>query len=209
MPSAAHRSFSAARDHHVSVAMHDEARRIADRVRAGGASGDDRMVGALEAVADGDLARRQIDQRARDKERADLARPVALQDQRVFRDGVEAADARTDQNAGADSVGFLRSRGEAAESAIASSAAAMPNRMKVIDAALLLAATSSCRGRTHADRPRRRRVHRRAAPCRRSGTAESSTLKCSILFAPELAGNQPLPRGFAPSGKWRDQDQCP
>jgi hypothetical protein len=37
---------------------------VADGVRAGGAGGDDRMVRALEAVADRDLARREVDQRA-------------------------------------------------------------------------------------------------------------------------------------------------
>ena len=46
MPSRLIGRFRAARDHHVGIAERDQPRRIADRMRAGRAGGDDRMVRA-------------------------------------------------------------------------------------------------------------------------------------------------------------------
>ncbi len=69
----ADRRLGAAGDHHVGIVPHDHPRRVADRVRAGGAGGDHRMVGPLEAVADRDMAAGEVDQRRRNEERAELA----------------------------------------------------------------------------------------------------------------------------------------
>ena len=49
---AADRRFGTTRHHDVGVIERDEARRVADRVRAGGAGGDHRMVGAFETEFD-------------------------------------------------------------------------------------------------------------------------------------------------------------
>ena len=60
------RRFGAARHHHVGIAERDQPRRVADRVRAGRAGGDDRVVRTLEAVRDRDIAGGEIDQAARE-----------------------------------------------------------------------------------------------------------------------------------------------
>ena len=57
--------------------MRDQARGVADGVRARRAGGDDGVVGALEPVPDRDVARGQIDQPSRDEERADAARALS------------------------------------------------------------------------------------------------------------------------------------
>src|SRR5918911_665873 len=49
-------SVPPARHHDVGILQHDQPRRVADRVCAGRAGGDDRVVRTLEAVADGDVA---------------------------------------------------------------------------------------------------------------------------------------------------------
>ena len=50
------RRFGAARHHHIGVAERDQPPGVADRVRAGRAGGDHRMVGALQIVGDRNLA---------------------------------------------------------------------------------------------------------------------------------------------------------
>ena len=67
----ADRRLRAAGDHDVGVAVLDEAHGVAHRVGARGAGGDHRVIRALEAVADRDLTRGQIDQGRGDEERAD------------------------------------------------------------------------------------------------------------------------------------------
>jgi hypothetical protein len=52
--------------------------RIADGVGARRAGGDDRVVGALEAVLDGDIAAGQVDQTTGNEERAETARPFLM-----------------------------------------------------------------------------------------------------------------------------------
>ena len=85
MRDAADRAFGAAGHHHVGIAQRDQARRIADGVRAGRAGRDDGVVGALELVLDRDVAGGEIDQAARNEERADAARALFLQQQRRSR----------------------------------------------------------------------------------------------------------------------------
>ena len=65
---------------------------------AGGACRDDRVVRALEAVPDGNVAGGQIDEASRNEERADAARALLLQQERRLGDAVEAADARADEH---------------------------------------------------------------------------------------------------------------
>ena len=100
------RRFRAAGDHHVGVVERDQPRRVADRMRAGRAGRDDRVVGALEAVRDRHVAGREIDQAARDEERRHPARPLLLEDDRGLGDALEAADARADHHAGGDLLLF-------------------------------------------------------------------------------------------------------
>ena len=64
--------------HYVRISQHDEPSRIADRVRTGRTGRHDGVVWSLQLVADGHLARGQIDQSARNKERADAARAALL-----------------------------------------------------------------------------------------------------------------------------------
>ena len=54
-PKSADRGFRTAGDHHVSCAVPDQTRGVADRMRAGRTGGDDRMVRTAEAVFDRDL----------------------------------------------------------------------------------------------------------------------------------------------------------
>ena len=53
------RQFGAAGDHHIGVAKRDQPAGVADRVRAGRAGGDDRVIWALEIVGDRNLAAQQ------------------------------------------------------------------------------------------------------------------------------------------------------
>jgi hypothetical protein len=80
----AERAFGAAGEHHVGIVEHDHARGVADRVGAGGAGGDDRVIGAHQAVFDRDLAGNEVDQATVHEMRADAARPLFVQDQRFF-----------------------------------------------------------------------------------------------------------------------------
>ena len=69
----ADRAFRATGDHHVGIAQRDQPAGIADRMRAGRARRHDGVIGPLELMLDRDVARRQIDQAARNEERADPA----------------------------------------------------------------------------------------------------------------------------------------
>ena len=73
-------------------------------MRAGRAGGDDRMVRPLQSVADRDLARGEIDEAARNEERADAPRAALVQRDRGFLDALQAADAGADQDARGDLV---------------------------------------------------------------------------------------------------------
>ena len=59
------------------------------------------MVWPLEAKADGNIARGQVDQPPRDKERADPARTLFVQRDGGLVDAADPPDPRADQNAGA------------------------------------------------------------------------------------------------------------
>ena len=59
----AHSSFGAAGDHHIHVTQRNQPGRIAQSMHAGRAGRHHGMVGPLEAVADGNLAGSQVDQR--------------------------------------------------------------------------------------------------------------------------------------------------
>src|SRR5579885_605267 len=76
-------------------------------MRAGRASCDDRMVRPLKAVHDRDIARCKIDQAARDEERRNPARASLFQGERGVGDAFDAANPRTDQNAGAVLILFV------------------------------------------------------------------------------------------------------
>ena len=97
----ADRRFGAARQHDVGIVVADHPRRVADRMGAGRAGGDDRMVRPHQAVFDAHLARDQVDQPAVDEVRGDPARPLLGQQQAFALDARQAADARADRHAGA------------------------------------------------------------------------------------------------------------
>ena len=86
--------------HHVRVVERDEPRRVADGVRARGAGGDDRVVRAAEAVADADLPRDEVDERARHEEGGDPPGSALVQQHGRLGDGLEPPDARPDEHAG-------------------------------------------------------------------------------------------------------------
>ena len=96
----ADRRLGPARDHHVGVAVADQAHGVADGMGAGRAGGDDRMVRTLEAVADADLPRDQVDQGAGHEEGGHAPGPLLFHHHGGVGDGVEPADARADQDAG-------------------------------------------------------------------------------------------------------------
>ena len=62
--------------------------------------------GPFELVADRHLAGHQVDDVAGNEERADAARAAFLQDDRVFGDAVDTANAGTDHHAGRHAIGF-------------------------------------------------------------------------------------------------------
>jgi hypothetical protein len=69
-------------------------------MRPGRAGRHHRVVRALEAEADGDVAGGEVDQPAGNKERADAARALFVEDDRRFIDAAQTADARADQRTG-------------------------------------------------------------------------------------------------------------
>jgi len=88
--------LGAACDHHVSVVVLDDAKRVSDGMSAGGAGCGRGFIRALGSETHGDLAGRKIDDGRGNKERGNLAR-TALHQCRVFAlDDVESADAGTD-----------------------------------------------------------------------------------------------------------------
>ena len=89
---AADRRFGAAGDHDFGVAKRDQARRIPDRMRAGRAGRDDRVIWAAQAVLYGDIAAGQIDQPAGNEKGRNAARPFLMQGHRGLGDAAEAAD---------------------------------------------------------------------------------------------------------------------
>ncbi len=78
----ADRRFGAAGEHDVGIVRRDHPRRVADRMGAGRASGDHRMVRPHQPVFDRHLAGDEVDQAAVDEVRADPARPLFVQDER-------------------------------------------------------------------------------------------------------------------------------
>ena len=100
----ADRRFGAAREHHVGIAKPDQPRGIADGVRAGGAGRDHGMVRAFEPMLDRHIAGGEIDQAAWNEERAHPPRALLGEEQRSLLDALQAADARADQDAGADLI---------------------------------------------------------------------------------------------------------
>ena len=84
--------LGAAREHGVGVAAPDQLGRLADRVRAGGARGDRRVVRAAEAERDRELPARRVDEHARDERRRDAARPALAHHLGLLHDPEEAAD---------------------------------------------------------------------------------------------------------------------
>ena len=93
--------FRAAADHHVGIAVLDHAEGIADRVRAGGAGRRGGRIRTLRAGADGNVARRQIDDGRRNEKRRDAAGAFFEQDLVLALDHFESADAAADVDAGA------------------------------------------------------------------------------------------------------------
>jgi len=67
---------------------------------AGGAGGDDRVIGTAQLVADGYLARGQIDQSTGNEKRRQATGALVAQDVAGLDDAFDAADAGADQNAG-------------------------------------------------------------------------------------------------------------
>ena len=93
--------FRAAADHHIRIVVLDEPERIADRVRAGGARGRGGRVRAFRAGADGNVARRQIDDGRRNEKRRHAVRAFFEQNFVLALDHFESADAAADVDAGA------------------------------------------------------------------------------------------------------------
>src|SRR5690606_33224550 len=73
---------------------------------ARGAGSNDRMVRPLQPMADGHLARNQVDDVAWDEEGRDPARPALVEAKRVFGDALDAANTGADHHAGGAAVGF-------------------------------------------------------------------------------------------------------
>ena len=101
------RRLGAACDHHIRIAVFDQTRRVTDGMGPGGTSSHDRVVRPLETVADRDLTRDQVDQRAGHEEGAHAARTLFGHHDSSIGDRVQSTDARADQHAGAFLIFFL------------------------------------------------------------------------------------------------------
>ena len=77
----------------VGVAVSDELGALADRVRAGGAGGDDGVVGPPHPQLDRDLPARGVDEDVGEERRRDPVRPSLAQDVVLAHQLVETADA--------------------------------------------------------------------------------------------------------------------
>ena len=100
------RGFGASGDHHVGIAVLNDAEGIADGMSAGGAGGRGGFVRTLGAEAHGDVSGGEIDDGGGNEERRDLAR-AAFQQRGMFAlDDVESADAGADVHA--DRLGVFR-----------------------------------------------------------------------------------------------------
>ena len=99
--------FRRARDHRVGRAAADDLRRLAHRVRAGGASGCERKVWTARPHTDGDHARRAIGDHHWDQKRADTVRAALAQGLHFLEQGDDSADARPDQHPHAVAVGLV------------------------------------------------------------------------------------------------------
>ena len=97
----ADRRLGAAAHHDIGVVQHDEARRVADRMRAGRAGGHDGVVRPLEAVADRDVAGSEVDQAGRDEEWRDAARAALREQKGAVGDAGQSANTGADHDAGA------------------------------------------------------------------------------------------------------------
>ena len=92
-------SFGASGNHHVGIAVLDDAEGIADGVSAGGAGRGRGFVRSLGAVSHGDMAGGEVDDGGRNEEGRDLAR-ATFDERGVFAlDHVESANAGADVNA--------------------------------------------------------------------------------------------------------------
>ena len=93
------------------------------------------MVRSLEPVLDGDIAGGEIDQPSRNKERAHPPRSLLGEQQRGLFDALQAADARSDHDPGADLILIGRWLPSGVGECLLGSAHGIDN--KVIDLALL------------------------------------------------------------------------
>ncbi len=101
-----HRPLGTARHHHVDVTVHDHARGLADRVQTGRTRGHHGEVGPLDPVKDRQVPGNHVDDRARNEEGRDLARPGFRHHGVGFLDQRQATDARADVDADAFGIGL-------------------------------------------------------------------------------------------------------
>ena len=93
--------LGAAAHGHIGLAATDHPRRIANGLHAGGASRHRRAHRTLEAVADGHMTCRQVDQKRRHGERRQALRPTGIGSAHGLGNGAKAADARGNHGGGA------------------------------------------------------------------------------------------------------------
>ena len=101
----ADRCFGTAGNHHIGIAIFDDARRFADAVRTGGAGGNHRQIRAFQSVHHGQVAGNHVDDRARDEERRYFSRPCCEVIVVSILDHRQPANAGTDVYA--DTLGIL------------------------------------------------------------------------------------------------------
>ena len=99
-----HARLGAAREDGVGVAALDQLRRLADRVRAGRARRDDRVVRAADPERDRDLPARRVDEHVREEERRDAVGPRSRSTSRLLEQPDDAADRRAEDDADARRV---------------------------------------------------------------------------------------------------------
>src|SRR6476646_2014385 len=154
------------------------------------------MVGALEPVADRDVARRQVDQTARNEKWADPARTLLFEQKSGLGNAREAADTRSDHGAGT----FLLVGGVGLPAGILQRLLGRSHGVddEIVDLALLFGFHPI--------------VGIELALAERSARNEAADLAGEIVdrelldaAGAALAGKQPRPARLDAASKWRDE----
>ena len=105
-----HARLRPAGEHGVGIAALDQLRGLADRMRAGRAGRDDRVVRASDPERDRELPAGGVDEDVRQEVRRDAVRPALAQDLVLLEDPADTADGRAEDDADAHRIEAVQAR---------------------------------------------------------------------------------------------------